>query len=243
VVTRLHSRQKLMKDLIGPLLAGRTVLLYGPMGSGKSALLEALAHSMQKRRRPCGLCHNTRSLSDITEALLAAYPTVKREGRTQRQRRSDLVYAVEARPGALLLDHLLDVGTQCKGYLRAMRGTGLGVLLAADAEVARDHDRLRAMHMAYLEIEVPPLPSRCLHRILDEALEVDPLPFALTESDRSALIRMARGRPGWIIWAGRILGDIHYWHEERVLLESLRAEIMTRIMGRYLAANPETRSM
>jgi hypothetical protein len=63
-----------------------------------------------------------------------------------------------------------------------MRGTGLGVLLAADAEVPRDHDRLRAMHLTYLEIEVPPLPSRCLYRILDEVLEVAPLPFYFEES-------------------------------------------------------------
>ena len=231
-----------MRDLTESLLAGRTVLLYGPMGSGKSALMEALARRMKKQRRPFGLCRSTRSLSDITKALLAAYPAVPSEGRTQRQLRSDLVYAAEARPGALLLDHLGDVGTQFKGYLRTMRGTGLGVLLAVDAEVARDHDQLRAMHLAYLEFEIPPLPSRCLHRILDEVLEAAPLPFALTDTDRSALIRMARGRPGWVIRAGRILGDMHYWREGRVQVESLRAEIMMRIAGVYLAANPQTGS-
>jgi len=243
-MARLYGRRKIVKDLADPLLAGRTVLLYGPMGSGKSALLKALAGRMKKQRRPCGFCRSTRSLSDITAALLAAYPAVPSEGRTQRQLRSDLVYAAEARPGALLLDHLGGVGTQFKGYLRAMRGIGLGVILAADAEVARDHDQLRAMHLAYLEVEVPPLPSRCLHRILDEALAASPLPFALTETDRRALIRIARGRPGWVLRAGRILCDKHYWRNGRVLLELLRAEIMTRITGQYLAANrvsPTTR--
>jgi len=242
-MARLYGRSKIVKDLAEPLLAGRTVLLYGPMGSGKSALLEALARRIKKQRRPCGISRSTRSLSDITEALLSAYPAVPSKGRTRRQMRSDLAYAAEARPGALLLDHLGEVGTQFKGYLRAMRGTGLGVLLAADAEVDRDHERLRAMHLSYLEVEVPPLPSRCLHRILDEVLEAAPLPCALTDSDRSALIRMAHGRPGWIIRSGRILGDIHYWRDGRVLLESLRAEIMIRITGKYLAADPETRSM
>jgi energy-coupling factor transporter ATP-binding protein EcfA2 len=232
-----------VKHLNAQLQAGRTVLLYGPMGSGKSALLEVLAHDMKKQRRPCGFCRSTRALSDITEALLAAYPEVVRAGRTRRQLRRDLVYAVEARPGALLLDHLHDVGTQFKGYLRAMRGTGLGVILAADAEVPRDHDRLRAMHLAYLEAEVPPLPSRCLHRILDQTLEAAPTPFALTDTDRSALVRMARGRPGWIIWACRILGDIHYWRHGRVLLNSLRAEVLTRIMGMYVSTNLKIRSI
>jgi energy-coupling factor transporter ATP-binding protein EcfA2 len=232
-MARLYGRRNIVKMLAEPLLAGRTVLLYGPMGSGKSTLLEALDRRMKKQRRPCGFCRSARSLSAITKALQAAYPEVPSEGRTQRQLRSDLVYAAEVRPGALLLDHLGDVGTQFKGYLRAMRGTGLGVLLAADAEVDRDHDRLRAMHLAYLEVEVPPLPSRCLHRILGETLEADPLPFDLADVDRAALIRMARGRPGWVVWAGRIMCDPHYWRDGRVLLESLRAEIMTRIAGAY----------
>jgi ABC-type phosphonate transport system ATPase subunit len=118
-MARLYGRRKVVKDLSGPLLAGRTVLLYGPMGSGKSALLEALARGMKQQRRPCGFSRRTRSLSDLTGALLAAYPAVRRPGRAQRQLRSDLVYAVQARPGALLLDHLVDVGTQFKGYLRA----------------------------------------------------------------------------------------------------------------------------
>jgi Cdc6-like AAA superfamily ATPase len=41
-------------------LAGRTVLLYGPKGSGKSALLEALVRGMKQQSRPCGFCRRTR---------------------------------------------------------------------------------------------------------------------------------------------------------------------------------------
>jgi energy-coupling factor transporter ATP-binding protein EcfA2 len=224
------------------LLAGRTVLLYGPMGSGKSTVLKALAQYMKKHHRPCGFSVCTRSLSDLTTALIGAYPKVRCEGRTQRQLRSDLVYAAEERPGGLLLDHLGDVGTQFKGYLHALRGTGLGVVLSADAEFARDHSQLRAMHLAYLEMKIPPLPSRCLHRILDRTLAADPLPVPLEEADRSALIRMARGRPGWIVLSCRILADEHYWCNGRVLREPIRAEIMTRIAAMYFVSSPETRS-
>lgn len=228
-----------MKRLSEPLLAGRTFLLYGPIGSGKSALLEALARVMKKQHRPCGFCRCTRSLSDMTEALLTAYPGVRREGRTQRQLRSDLVYAIEARPGVLLLDHLRQVGTQFKGYLRSLRGTGLGVLLAADAEVPRDHRRLRDMHLAYQEIKVPPLPSRVMRRILADCLATEPLPFSFQAADIAALIRMARGRPGWLVMAGQLLCDTHYWRNGRVLKGSLRAEIMTRTAGMYFRRTDE----
>ena len=232
-MTRLYGRRGIVKCLAEPLLAGRTVLLYGPMGSGESSLLEALVRSMQKQRRPCAFCRCTRSLSDITEALLAVYPGVRVEGRTQRLLRSYLADAIEARPGVLLLDHLGDAGTQFKGYLRTLRGTGLGVLLAADAEATRDHEHLRAMNLAYQEIKIPPLASPSMNRILAEVLLANPLPFIFTRGDKSALIRMARGRPGWIVMAVQILHDIHYWRNSRVLRESLRAEIMTRIAGMY----------
>jgi ABC-type cobalamin/Fe3+-siderophores transport system ATPase subunit len=69
-MARLYGRRKVVKDLAGPLLAGRTVLLYGPKGSGKSALLEALARGMKRQRRPCGFSRRTRSLSDLTGAPL-----------------------------------------------------------------------------------------------------------------------------------------------------------------------------
>ena len=240
-MVRLYGRRNLLRQLTDSLMAGHTVLLYGPMGSGKSALLDALARRMKKQHRPCGFCCRARSLPDITEALLAAYPVVQREGRTQPQLRGDLVHAVEARPGVLLLDHLGDLGSQFKGYLRTMGETGLWMLLAADAEATRDHDRLRAMHLSFRETEAPRLPSRNLHQILNETLKAGPPPFNLTNTDRSALIRLARGRPGWAIWAGRMLREIHFWRHGRVLLGSVHLGIMMQILNRYLTATPETR--
>ncbi|MDA8141993.1 MAG: ATP-binding protein [Desulfobacteraceae bacterium] len=229
----LYGRRRLIEQLTDPLLAGQTLLLYGPVGSGKSAVLQALARGIQKKRRPCGFCRRTQALSDITGALLAVYPEVRVEGRTPRLVRSYLADAIEARPGVLLLDHLGEAGTQFKGYLRALRGTGLGVLLAADAEGPRDHQRVRGMHLSFQEIKVPPLSGRFLRRIMDDGIRAAPLPYPLGPADLAALILMAHGRPGWIIMAVQLLADTHYWRDGRVLKESLRAEIITRIARTY----------
>jgi Cdc6-like AAA superfamily ATPase len=192
----LHGRRTVVKVLTELMLNGQTVLLYGPMGIGKTAIMEAVGRSVKKQKRPCGFARRTRSLSEMTEALLAAYPNAQRDGRTQRQIRGDLSDAIEDQPGVLLLDHLHDAGTQFKGYLRSLQGTGLGVLLAADVEVPRDHARFRSMRLAYREMEVPPLPSRYMHCILMNSLSEKTLPNSLKDADRSALVKVAHGRPG-----------------------------------------------
>ncbi len=231
---RLYGRQTVVRNLAERLRAGETVLFYGPVGSGKSTALDRLAYYTGKQHRPYGFCRPTRSLRDITEALLAAYPDIRHEGRTQRQIRHDLSSAIENRPGTLLLDHFSDVGTQLKGYLRSLRGTGLGVLWVADAETPRDHERLRAMRLAYQEINIPPLPSRIMHRILaDRLAAAGPLPFSLPETDRIALIRMARGRPGWIVMICDLLRRPRFWDDGRVLKAPLKAEIISKIAGMY----------
>jgi hypothetical protein len=74
-----------------------------------------------------------------------------------------------------------------------------------------------------------------MHRILADVLSGDPLPFALQHAEKSALMRIARGRAGWIVMASRLLRDAHSWRDGRIRKESLRAEIMSQIMGRYVA--------
>lgn len=225
-----------MDDLVALMLRGQMVLLYGPMGIGKTAILEAVRQAVEKEHRPCGLSTQTRSLSDLTAALLRAYPAVPSEGRTQRQIRSAMRLAIEQNPGTLLLDHLGEVGTQIKGYLRSLRGRGLGVLLAADVEAPRDHARFRAMHLAYIEMQVPPLPPRYMNRIGESALAEKSLPHPLTEADRSALIKAAQGRPGWLPMICDLLLDPAYWNRGRVRVDLLRADIMIQINKSYWKA-------
>jgi len=214
-------------------LKGQTVLLYGPIGIGKTAILEAVRLVIIKKRRPCGFAVQTGSLSSLTSVLLTAYPYACNNAVTQRQIRNALRAAIENNPGVLLLDHVHNPGTQFKGFLSSLRGTGLGVLISADAEVPRDHVRLRSMHLAWRDMAVPPLSNRYMYRILADSLSVKLLPNPLKNSDRAALVKMAHGRPGWILMISDLLQKTDFWSNGNVLLANIRISIMTLIAGMY----------
>lgn len=165
---------------IGAMLdEGQVVVLYGPVGVGKSALLRALARRARQRRRPCALATRTASLGDFTGALSHAYPGVPNDG-TQRQLRGRLRMAVQSRPAVLLLDQLGHPGTAFKGAIRAMRGTGVGIVLAADVDQPRDHEQLRAMGLSHWEIELRPLHGHSMRALLQALLERRTLAHPLT---------------------------------------------------------------
>ena len=139
----LLGRDEILDTVEALAFSGETVLVYGPLGIGKTAILGELARRAQRAGRPCGICPRTERLSDVTEALVRCYSTGT-GALTQRQRRSRVRLAIERKPGILLLDHLLDVGNAVKGYLRSLHGTGLGVVIAADVEQpARSRARSR----------------------------------------------------------------------------------------------------
>ena len=228
----LIGRTALLADLSAQVAAGNTVLIHGPWGIGKSALLAELHRSWRARGRPCGLAPQTRVLGDVTLALAEAYPKVTSTGRSQRQLRSALRMAVESNPGVLLLDHVAARGTALKGFLRSLQGTGLGVLLAVDVEDRQDRERVRALALAYREVEVPPLPPRHLRLLLDSGLA--DIPHRLADLDRKALLELAAGRPGWVHDMVRRLAAPHYWGGQKVLIELLRCDVSLEVMAHHL---------
>jgi hypothetical protein len=230
----LFGRDAIVDTVEALALSGETVLVYGPLGIGKTAILDELARRAQQAGRPCAICPRTERLSDVTEALVRGYATGT-GALTQRQRRSRVRLAIERKPGILLLDHLLDVGNAVKGYLRSLRGTGLGVVIAADVEQSRDHAHVRALGLAHRELALPPLHGRQLRRLLEREIELQRLPTPVSDSDRDALIQVAQGRPGWIVRLVAAASQARYRREDRLLIDILAADVSMAATSHYQA--------
>jgi energy-coupling factor transporter ATP-binding protein EcfA2 len=228
------GRDEILDSVETLAFSGETVLVYGPPGIGKTAILSELARRAGQAGRPCAICPRTERLSDVTEALVRGYATGT-GALTQRQRRSRVRLAIERKPGILLLDHLLDVGNAVKGYLRSLRGTGLGVVIAVDVEQARDHVRIRARGLAYRELALPPLHGRYQRRLLDREIESQMPPHPISESERDALMQVAQGRPGWIVRLVAATLQARYWREDRLLIDLLAADVSMAIASHYRA--------
>ena len=62
----LIGRTRLLHTLERALSDGHTVLVFGPIGSGKTAVLHALARRARARAVPCAIAERTASLPDFT---------------------------------------------------------------------------------------------------------------------------------------------------------------------------------
>jgi len=222
-------RDRVLREIETLLRAGNTVLVWGPWGIGKSTWLAALHEHARRERLPCGISPQTSSLRDVTQAFARAYPEVSLEQRSQRQIRWALRLALDAQPGLLLLDDLRKAGSALRSFLRSLRGSGLGIGIAADVEGPRDLARLRALHLAYHERAFPPLRGAPLHKLVSNAV-----PASIHAQDRRTLVRMAAGRPGWVVRIGERLRDPEYWRGDRIQLEKLRADIAVEVLAHYV---------
>jgi hypothetical protein len=226
-------------DALGRVLdGGGTVLLHGPVGAGKTSILRALETRARARGAPCGVSPTTESLGDLTRALLGAYPRVDARSGAMRQIRARLRNAVEQAPGLLLLDHLGKTGTAFKGALKALRGTGVGVLLAADVEQPRDHDRVRNLRLTHREIELPPLHGSTMRALVKSLVADARLPFPLTDEDIRTLAAATDGLPGRAVRFVSSLGGPGAWRQGRPKCDWLRTEAIIAAAERYRSAVP-----
>jgi hypothetical protein len=231
----LVGRASELAKIGGLLDDGLVVVLYGRVGAGKSALLRALARRTRQNGKPCALTTRTVSLADFTEALAHAYPGVPTHG-SQRQLRGRLRMAVESRPAVLFFDDLGRTGTAFKGAIKSLRGTGLGMLLAADVDHPRDHERLRAMGLSHYELELSPLHGHSMRALLRALVERRPLPRPLSPDHMRALVAAAEGLPGRAVDFADALVSPDSWRAGNPRVDWLRSGSAIRAAERYRQA-------
>lgn len=200
------------------LRGGSHLILYGPRGAGKSSLVGELGVQCRAIGISCGVAPRTIGLPDIVSALAEAYPGTDIAGMGRKAARVHLRLVADALPGVLLLDHATRMTTAMLGYLRRLRGGIAGTLLVVDVDSPRERERLRDWHAGALSIRMPLMPNRDLHQVLLAATH--DLPEIESRTLRQ-IVRMARGRIGWIRECARRLQMREYWRDDRLHLAVL----------------------
>ena len=223
----LRGREHVIDTLLEGLCAGHRILLYGPVGVGKSAILHAIAERLRGGSRPYGLITRTGSLHDVTAALAAAYPDLDTEGLKQGTIRFALRSAVDRCAPILLLDGLVAAAAPMRTFLRILEGKGAGVLIAADVAHDRDHQRVRKMRLAYREVALPPLDTR----IIREQLAALVRPGLVDQ-----LLPIVHGLPGRAHVAAALVQRPRYWSDGALLRSVLETDVDAEMARRAMTA-------
>ncbi len=213
-------------SLAADLARGRHVVLWGPRGSGKTTLFNAVLRDIGDAHG--ALSPATRSLDDITRALERAYCNISTAGIARRAARSRLWWAADAEPGWILLDHVTRVPSAMKGWLRRLRGGLVGVALAIDVDSIRERERMRALRIGCATCRMPATAPRTLARLLSQLWEIRGA-YPLSADARKTLVRAARGRPGWIVRCATLSSDPQYWPGGRLSVPVLTFDTEIRL--------------
>lgn len=212
---RCTNNREFCDDLFARLRAGSHLILYGPRGAGKSALINDLLERSRGTGAPCGLAPRTSGLPDVVAALADAYPGVDISTLGKRSARIRLRLAADEVSGVLLLDHATRMTTAMLGYLRRLRGGIAGALLVADVDSPRERERMRDWHAGALAVRMPLMPNRKLHQFLLAAIQSCGLP-QIEARQLLQIIRLARGRIGWVKECAHRLQMPQYWRDDRL---------------------------
>jgi hypothetical protein len=200
--------KRFQSELILRLRGAEHVVLYGPLGGGKSTLLAEVYARIAASGTPCGLSVGTATLDDITRTFTHAYPEVN-TATTRRKARGRLLAAADQRPGVLIFDHVTRVSTAMIGYLRRLRGGIAGVVLAFDIEKESERLRLRDRHLGRPFLPMPLASNKRMHRLLGQCCAAHRLPRIAPHHERQ-IVHAARGRIGWIAQCARLIVQGRY---------------------------------
>jgi hypothetical protein len=235
-MTPLHGRDALVATAWSLASEGATVLVHGPVGIGKTAMLDALEACAATAGLPCGRATKTERLGDVTAALVQAFPGPRGAAVGARRLRGVLREAADRARAVLLLDGVASPSPALRGYLRSLRGTGLGVVLAVDTDAARDRGQVRGYGLSHREIALPPLHGGAMRAVLARGLETVSPHATLDAEARAALVRAARGRPGVLLAMAERLGEARYWSAGRLRLQLLRTDAAIDLATQALGA-------
>ncbi len=111
------------------------------------------------------------------------------------------------------------------------------MLFSVDVDQPRDHAWARGLHLAWREVELPPLDRRHMRCLLERRLIE--LKRRLVPEDEDLVLDTALGRPGWIDMIVERLADERYWRDARVRGDLLRLDVSAAVAGRYIRATNE----
>jgi len=222
----------LRRDVGRRLRRGEHMVLYGPCGSGKSTLLADLETRLTGASIPCARAAATHSIDDITRALEQVYPAVDAPEVPRRTVQPRLWEAADLQGTVLLLDHLTDISNAMVRFLRRLRGGIVGVLTAVDIEVEHERRRMKPWRLGALTMRMPPVADALLRELLQARCADLHVPLPGPDAERQ-LVRVARGRPGWILKCVELQTQGHYWQGEQLFVSVLSSD--TEIALRQLA--------
>jgi DNA polymerase III delta prime subunit len=158
----MSKTETFRRNLMKQLRAGSHLTLYGPRGSGKSALALAVRDECLSENIPCGISTQTAGLPDVVSALAQAHGDVDVDGLGKRAARARLRLAADKTPTILLLDHTTIITAPMVGFLRRLRGGIAAALLIVDVDSQRERERIDA-HASHVQRRTASFSCRAMH--------------------------------------------------------------------------------
>jgi len=190
---------------------------------------------------PCGVAARTATLGDITEAMRRVYPDFAGADGPRRRIRSRLSRAAEEVGGVLLLDHFQDLGAASKGFLKSLWTLRVGILAVVDVEFPRDTAPFRGLKMTDETIALPRLDAKSMRRVFEAAVGERAVPRWPNEREWRALLRIAKGRPGWMERLAVGAAEARYWRDGGLETGLLRIDVAAGFAAEYIGLAPGAR--
>lgn len=218
IVSPTREQERVLDALVRHVSVGDHVALFGPVGMGKTTLIEILRARLTGSGMAPRVAQHVGALADLSH-VMGAEPS----GGSPSVRRARARTAAARASVVLLLDHVTTAGTATKAELRRLREASIGVVLAIDVDASRETEALRAARLAPHLLAAPSVSTLLLRALLMSMVASHArVPRG---DDVGFLAAAARGRPGWIVECVRLLAQPDYWTSAGVRRLLLRGDV------------------